>query len=162
MKFSPIKVHYRLPPPRVGEHTEEVLLGEGFTQDEIAVLHAEGAIDNAKFDIPSPDITVANKKDRKPSLKVSGRTFGDIRSLSVFKNVNIMPPKKGSASLDARGMADQKRHWSSSRAVAGKSVTTSAAAIQALGSGSRSFSFTKVLETEIMNSRFGPHRMSPG
>ncbi|MDI6771142.1 MAG: CaiB/BaiF CoA-transferase family protein [bacterium] len=32
------------PPPRLGEHTDEVLRGLGFTDDEIATLRAEGAI----------------------------------------------------------------------------------------------------------------------
>ena len=32
------------PPPRLGQHTEEVLLGLGYTEQEIAALRAEGAI----------------------------------------------------------------------------------------------------------------------
>merc|ERR1719214_234075 len=56
MKFSRSKVSYRLPPPRVGEHTEQVLLNAGFTQQEISQYESLGAIDNPKFEISSPEI----------------------------------------------------------------------------------------------------------
>merc|ERR1711971_978983 len=52
MKFSRTKANYRLPPPRVGEHTEQVLLHKGFSAKEITDLHESKAIDNAKFEIP--------------------------------------------------------------------------------------------------------------
>merc|ERR1719281_1053 len=39
MKFSRTKVDYRLPPPRVGEHTEQALLNGGYTMEEINNLH---------------------------------------------------------------------------------------------------------------------------
>ena len=32
------------PPPRLGEHTEEVLLGLGYTKEQIAALRADDAI----------------------------------------------------------------------------------------------------------------------
>jgi crotonobetainyl-CoA:carnitine CoA-transferase CaiB-like acyl-CoA transferase len=34
--------HDRLPGPALGEHTEEVLLGAGFSADEVAEMLAEG------------------------------------------------------------------------------------------------------------------------
>jgi len=35
---------YRLPPPRLGEHTEAVLTELGYGADELAALRAAGAI----------------------------------------------------------------------------------------------------------------------
>merc|ERR550514_1919002 len=52
MKFSRTKVNYRLPPPRVGEHTEQVLTNAGFNHAQISELHQLKAIDNAQFAIP--------------------------------------------------------------------------------------------------------------
>merc|ERR1719393_723416 len=39
MKFSRTKVDYRMPPPRVGEHTQQVLTHNGFSEKEIVELH---------------------------------------------------------------------------------------------------------------------------
>ena len=43
MSGAPGKVH-RLPPPGLGEHTNEVLLGAGLSKDAIEELRAQGAI----------------------------------------------------------------------------------------------------------------------
>merc|ERR1719392_459943 len=43
MKFSRTKVDYRMPPPRVGEHTELVLKESGMTDAQIQELHDAGA-----------------------------------------------------------------------------------------------------------------------
>merc|ERR1719379_2092483 len=43
MKFSRTKVNYRLPPPTLGEHTEEVLAAANYPRAEIEELHAAGA-----------------------------------------------------------------------------------------------------------------------
>lgn len=83
MKFSRTKVDYRLPPPRVGEHTEQVLKNAGFNDDKILELHTQGAIDNAKFEIPSPEIPLAPKKSRAPAYKIRGNTWRKMRSISV-------------------------------------------------------------------------------
>merc|ERR1719379_1926772 len=61
MKFSRTKVNYRMPPPRVGEHTEQVLTHNGFSEKEIADLHELKAIDNAKFEIPCVEQPLAAK-----------------------------------------------------------------------------------------------------
>ena len=42
--FSQTPISYRRPPPRLGEHTDEVLLGLGYTETEIDALRQEGAI----------------------------------------------------------------------------------------------------------------------
>merc|ERR1719379_1294135 len=68
MKFSRTKVDYRMPPPRVGEHTEQVLSEAGFSQEKIAGLHDVGAIDNAKFDVPGVHRPLAKKKRRVVSV----------------------------------------------------------------------------------------------
>merc|ERR1711904_336310 len=51
MKFSRTKVNYRLPPPRVGEHTEQVLLHAGLTKERISELQEIKAIDSPTFEI---------------------------------------------------------------------------------------------------------------
>jgi crotonobetainyl-CoA:carnitine CoA-transferase CaiB-like acyl-CoA transferase len=42
--FSETPVSYRRPPPRLGEHTEEVLRSLGYSGDEVDALRQEGAI----------------------------------------------------------------------------------------------------------------------
>ena len=45
MRFSRTPVHYELPPPRLGQHTEEVLREElGMSESEIARVRASGAL----------------------------------------------------------------------------------------------------------------------
>ncbi len=44
MKFSATPVQYRLPPPLLGEHTDEVLAEAGLTHEEVAALRAVGAV----------------------------------------------------------------------------------------------------------------------
>merc|ERR1740138_1007013 len=84
MKFSRTKVDYRLPPPRVGEHTEQVLLNGGYTLDQINELHEMGAIDNAKFAVPGVERPLAPKKERTQlGPKMTGRSWKRMRSVSV-------------------------------------------------------------------------------
>jgi crotonobetainyl-CoA:carnitine CoA-transferase CaiB-like acyl-CoA transferase len=83
MKFSRTKVDYRLPPPRVGEHTEQVLRNAGYSLDEIEDLHTLGAVDNVKFEIPGVTRPLAPKKVRTPAYNLSGNTWKRLRSLSV-------------------------------------------------------------------------------
>eukprot|EP00438_Fugacium_kawagutii_P018584 Skav206603 [mRNA] locus=scaffold332:65022:80299:- [translate_table: standard] len=90
MKFSRTKVDYRLPPPRVGEHTEQVLLEYGMSKDQIEDLHEIGAIDNAKFEVPGVVRPLARKKRRVVEVSDShgapyvfqGNTWGHISSVS--------------------------------------------------------------------------------
>ncbi len=44
LHLSETPAGYRLPPPRLGEHTDQVLTELGYATDEIAVLHSRGAI----------------------------------------------------------------------------------------------------------------------
>jgi malyl-CoA/(S)-citramalyl-CoA lyase len=83
MKFSRTQVDYRMPPPRVGEHTEQVLQHIGFTDVQIDELHEMRAIDNAKFEVPSPPRPLAEKKLRPTKIHVKGNTWKRLRSLSV-------------------------------------------------------------------------------
>lgn len=85
MKFSRTKVDYRMPPPRVGEHTEQVLLNAGFSAAQIEELHGKGAVDNAKFEIPGVERPLADKKPRTPAYKLHGNTWKNLRSVSVPK-----------------------------------------------------------------------------
>ncbi|CAE7248809.1 unnamed protein product [Symbiodinium natans] len=98
MKFSRTKVDYRLPPPRVGEHTEQVLLDSGMSQDRIEDLHEIGAIDNAKFDVPGVVRPLAKKKrrvvevsDSHPAYQFRGNTWGHISSVS---DPSVLPPSQ--------------------------------------------------------------------
>lgn len=88
MKFSRTKVDYRLPPPRVGEHTEQILTEYGFSQTEVQELHDLGAIDNAKFEIASPQRPLAKKKKRRQVISLDddegvGGNWDMLRSISV-------------------------------------------------------------------------------
>jgi crotonobetainyl-CoA:carnitine CoA-transferase CaiB-like acyl-CoA transferase len=90
MKFSRTKVDYRLPPPRVGEHTEQVLGEAGFSAEKIAALHDVGAIDNAKFDVPCVHRPLSKKKRRVVSVSDSeggyqfqGNTWDQLSTLSI-------------------------------------------------------------------------------
>jgi crotonobetainyl-CoA:carnitine CoA-transferase CaiB-like acyl-CoA transferase len=82
-KFSRTKVNYRMPPPRVGEHTEQVLESAGYSQADIDKLHEIKAIDNAKFEIPSVRNPLAPKKSRKPAYNLQGKAWNRLRSVSV-------------------------------------------------------------------------------
>jgi crotonobetainyl-CoA:carnitine CoA-transferase CaiB-like acyl-CoA transferase len=42
--FSQTQVSYRRPPPRLGEHTDQVLQWLGYGSDQIVCLRQEGAI----------------------------------------------------------------------------------------------------------------------
>jgi crotonobetainyl-CoA:carnitine CoA-transferase CaiB-like acyl-CoA transferase len=44
MKFSKTPVQYRRPPPLLGEHTAEVLLEAGLTEEDVASLRATGVV----------------------------------------------------------------------------------------------------------------------
>jgi crotonobetainyl-CoA:carnitine CoA-transferase CaiB-like acyl-CoA transferase len=83
MKFSRSKVSYRLPPPRVGEHTEQVLKYAGYSDEEIETLHEMGAVDTTQPEIPAPRVPLAPKKERTPIVKFSGSGFSRMRSISV-------------------------------------------------------------------------------
>jgi len=87
MKFSRTKVDYRLPPPRVGEHTEQILSEAGMDFEKIEDLHEIGAIDNAKFDIPGVIRPLAKKKRQVVEVSDShyefrGNTWGFISSVT--------------------------------------------------------------------------------
>ncbi|CAE7642884.1 unnamed protein product [Symbiodinium pilosum] len=64
MKFSRTQVDYRLPPPHVGEHTEQVLLNAGMAPATIDELHELGAIDIGANKIPR-----ASPSERLPHLE---------------------------------------------------------------------------------------------
>ena len=43
-RYSTTPAEIRYPPPLLGQHTDETLAGLGYAADEIANLHAEGAV----------------------------------------------------------------------------------------------------------------------
>lgn len=44
LKFSATPVDYRLPPPLLGQHTDEILLELGYSAEQISALRAEGVL----------------------------------------------------------------------------------------------------------------------
>jgi hypothetical protein len=82
MKFSRTKVNYRMPPPRVGEHTELVLKEAGMTDSQIAELHEEGAIDNAKFEHKGEHKPLMSRFRKPKPVAMAGNTWGNISSVS--------------------------------------------------------------------------------
>jgi len=96
-KFSRTKVNYRMPPPRVGEHTEQVLESAGYTQAEIDQFHEIKAIDNAKFETPGVRNPLAPKKSRKPAYELKGKAWNRLRSISVptlYEDEEVSAPSK--------------------------------------------------------------------
>mmetsp|Transcript_99649 Transcript_99649/g.302583 ORF Transcript_99649/g.302583 Transcript_99649/m.302583 type:complete len:549 (-) Transcript_99649:143-1789(-) len=91
MKFSRTEVNYRMPPPRLGEHTDEVLLEADYSQAEIAQLRAKGCIG----DLPEPPApvefteqvlrshTLTQKQAPAEGTGFSGKTWDNVRSMSV-------------------------------------------------------------------------------
>eukprot|EP00746_Dinoflagellata_sp_MGD_P003824 gnl/MRDRNA2_/MRDRNA2_107411_c0_seq1.p1 gnl/MRDRNA2_/MRDRNA2_107411_c0~~gnl/MRDRNA2_/MRDRNA2_107411_c0_seq1.p1 ORF type:complete len:854 (-),score=181.62 gnl/MRDRNA2_/MRDRNA2_107411_c0_seq1:438-2999(-) len=139
MKFSRTKVNYRLPPPRVGEHTEQVLQHAGFTEGQIQMLHDMGAIDNVKVDIPAPEIPLAAKKPRKAALKLRGNTWKRLTSLSV-PSTDV----EEFDSLSGASLAAQRRRVSSRSGPATVMGRHESTPSPALGTSTRSFSFTQI------------------
>jgi len=83
MKFSRTKVNYRVPPPRLGEHTDQVLMDEGFAASEIAELRQSGVIGPAVA-----PVTFEEQVDQMQSLfvetgAVGGSTWDKVKSMSV-------------------------------------------------------------------------------
>lgn len=94
MKFSRTKVNYRIPPPRVGEHTDEVLLRAGYSMDEINSFREDNTVGEQPpappeeyeaqvkamlMDAPAK----AEAVDNAGALKASGTTWDSVRSMSV-------------------------------------------------------------------------------
>jgi hypothetical protein len=103
MKFSRTKVDYRLPPPRIGEHTEQVLTEAGYSEADVAELTAQGAIDTPKFAAKGPRKPTLRKmrklaQESGPAYAFKGNTWGDLASVSV-------PLDQRSA--DAKELSDQ-------------------------------------------------------
>jgi alpha-methylacyl-CoA racemase len=48
-RFSATPAHLRLPPPAVGEHTEEILSDLGLSEEEVRRLHAAGVVGSAEL-----------------------------------------------------------------------------------------------------------------
>jgi len=50
VSFDGIRVTHRSPPPRLGEHTAEILRGAGYEDDEVAALAREGIVRDGRLD----------------------------------------------------------------------------------------------------------------
>jgi len=90
LKFSRTKVNYRLPPARLGEHTDQVLLAAGFSEAEIEQLRVSGAVGEAPepMEMPKQPLTAEHtgsdaKEGDLSSGPVRGSTWDSVRSTSV-------------------------------------------------------------------------------
>jgi len=92
MKFSRTQVNYRIPPARLGEHTDEVLLEAGYTLQQLAELRASGCLGQVP-ELPPVEFTAQVERARdamegravEPEAKgpVRGSTWDKVRSMSV-------------------------------------------------------------------------------
>jgi len=89
MKFSRTKVNYRLPPPRIGAHTERVLLDHSYSAEELDELRESGIIDfetrSADCSGPAKVVTAREvRASRRAESEASahGNTWGRVASVS--------------------------------------------------------------------------------
>mmetsp|Transcript_87942 Transcript_87942/g.247071 ORF Transcript_87942/g.247071 Transcript_87942/m.247071 type:complete len:538 (-) Transcript_87942:266-1879(-) len=141
MKFSRTKVNYRLPPPRLGEHTDQVLMDHGYSTEEIAKMRAEGSVGEqpprppVEFEeevarlVESQKATSVESEpiDVKP---VGSSTWDKIRSMSVpnaaaYVDNSQMQPSTGSSGLKGRPVGGQT--WDSVRSI---SVPTASSVVK--------------------------------
>merc|ERR1719352_1148893 len=74
-----------MPPPRVGEHTEQVLSEAGYSMEDIELLQEKGAIDNAKYAEQAVQVPTSWAK-RRPDEDFgpyTGVTWDRVRSVSM-------------------------------------------------------------------------------
>lgn len=87
MKFSRTQVNYRLPPPALGQHTEEVLLAAKYSQADIAALQAAGAVGSIKVRTEKTREyveEVSSEPEATPRVgPLRGSTWDNVRSMSV-------------------------------------------------------------------------------
>jgi crotonobetainyl-CoA:carnitine CoA-transferase CaiB-like acyl-CoA transferase len=89
MKFSRTKVNYRYAPPRVGEHSDEILAEAGYSEQEVAELRRGGAVGERPEGFG--DDFVAQALNARPvsfdevqTAKDAGsKSWADVRSVSV-------------------------------------------------------------------------------
>merc|ERR1712039_1106496 len=90
MKFSRTKVNYRLPPPRLGSHTEQVLLDNGYVAEDLETLRESGIIDYEPrapgSEPPKTQIVTAREvraeRKKEEAAKLRGSTWGRVSSVS--------------------------------------------------------------------------------
>jgi len=116
MKFSRTKVDYRLPPPRVGEHTEQVLTEAGYSKTEVAELATSGAIDTPTFKEQSAKRPTLRSKRRLMEISdthnssayaLKGNTWGCVSSMSVPLDRQV-PEDDEHTELDMLGVVLRK------------------------------------------------------
>mmetsp|Transcript_135055 Transcript_135055/g.238948 ORF Transcript_135055/g.238948 Transcript_135055/m.238948 type:complete len:541 (-) Transcript_135055:75-1697(-) len=85
MKFSSTKVNYRIPPPRLGQHTDSVLQQAGFTAAHIEKMRDLGIIGPpAEPDGLTEDQSVSEEVPEVQDISsIKGATWENIRSMSV-------------------------------------------------------------------------------
>jgi crotonobetainyl-CoA:carnitine CoA-transferase CaiB-like acyl-CoA transferase len=89
MKFSRTKVNYRYAPPRVGEHSDEILAEAGYSEQDVAGLRACGAVGERPEGFGDDFVSQAlNARpvsfDEVKAVKDAGsKSWADVRSVSV-------------------------------------------------------------------------------
>jgi len=90
MKFSRTKVNYRLPPPRLGAHTEQVLVDNGYAAEDLETLRETGIIDyeprSPGSEAPQNPIVTAREvrasRKQKEAARLRGSTWARVSSVS--------------------------------------------------------------------------------
>mmetsp|Transcript_31828 Transcript_31828/g.94779 ORF Transcript_31828/g.94779 Transcript_31828/m.94779 type:complete len:547 (-) Transcript_31828:480-2120(-) len=121
MKFSRTQVNYRIPPPRLGEHTDAVLTEAGLAAEEIAELRAKGCIG----ELPEPaeptlefSEQVLRSRAHSPAGgdlgaagPYSGSTWDSVRSMSVPQAHGYVDQRSQAAPKTPRASGIAGKNW---------------------------------------------------
>lgn len=89
MKFSRTKVNYRHAPPRVGQHSDEILEEAGYSEQEVAALRACGAVGERPEGFGEDFVSQAlnarpvSFDEVKTAKDAGSKSWADVRSVSV-------------------------------------------------------------------------------
>jgi crotonobetainyl-CoA:carnitine CoA-transferase CaiB-like acyl-CoA transferase len=132
MKFSRTKVNYRLPPPRLGEHTDQVLLDAGISMEEIFRLREKGqlgdrpALPPVEFEEQLAQLWESDAQGATGSgegaalADAPGSTWDSVKSMSVpnaAAHIVEEAPKEALPSSKLRGRQIGGATWDSVRSM---------------------------------------------
>jgi len=113
MKFSRTKVNYRLPPPSLGAHTEQVLVDNGYAAEDLETLRENGIIDyeprSPGAEAPQSPIVTAREvrasRKQKEAARLRGSTWARVSSVSEpqLGGYELPMPEYQEPNSDVRG-----------------------------------------------------------